>query len=276
MKSVQEPSIRERAIAAGLVLSMLGSAGFMFAFAEQKSIQWEGFALACVFGGLMIAALGWSRWILPQEEVVDLRDTYPQPDEERAGMVNAWEHGRAVTTRKTWLTRMLYGALGLFGLAALFPVGSLGPEPDGALFHTRWKKGDRLQRTDGSFVKASDLNNEATVTVFPEGSIGDSQSMTVLIKLPDGMVKDAPDGYVAYSKMCTHAGCPVALYRSADHRLICPCHQSSFDVTNDASVVSGPADHPLPRLPIEVAADGFLRATGDFPAPVGPGFWEHS
>ena len=276
MKSVHEPSIRERAIAAGLVLSMLGSAGFMLAFALQKSIQWEGFALACVFGGLMIAALGWSRWILPQEEVVDLRDTYPQPDEERAGMVNAWEHGAAATTRKTWLTRMLYGALGLFGLAALFPVGSLGPEPDDALFHTRWKKGDRLQRVDGSFVKASDLNNEATVTVFPEGSIGDSQSMTVLIKLPDGVVKDAPDGYIAYSKMCTHAGCPVALYRSADHRLICPCHQSAFDVTNNASVVSGPADHPLPRLPIEVAADGFLRATGDFPAPVGPGFWEHS
>lgn len=267
---------RERAIAAALVLSMAGSIGFMFAFWKQMSTQVEGFALACVFGGFMIAALGWSEWILPHEQVVDLRDTYPQPPEERAGMVDWWEHSQANITRRKWLTRMLYSALGLFGLAALFPVGSLGPEPDGALFHTRWKRGVRLQRTDGSLVHRGDLNEEAVVTVFPEGSIGDSQSQAVLIKLPDGLVSNAPDGYIVYSKMCTHAGCPVALYRSADRRLICPCHQSVFDVTDNASVVSGPADHPLPRLPIEIAADGYLRATGDFPQPVGPGFWEHA
>ena len=271
-----QPNVRERAIAAGLLLSMLGSVGFMVAYAKQMSTQWEGFALACAFGGFMIAALGWARWILPQEQVVDLRDTYPQPVEERAGMVERWEHGIARVTRRRWLTRMLYTALGVFGIAAIFPVGSLGPEPDGKLFHTRWKRGIRLQRADGSLVRSPDLNDDAVVTVFPENSIGDSQSMAVLLKLPDGVVKDAPQGYVAYSKMCTHAGCPVALYRAADRRLVCPCHQSVFDVTNDAAVVSGPADHPLPRLPIEIGPDGYLRATGDFPAPVGPGFWEES
>ncbi|HLI95099.1 MAG TPA: Rieske 2Fe-2S domain-containing protein [Candidatus Baltobacteraceae bacterium] len=276
MKSLSEPTVRERAIAAGLLLSLLGSVGFMVAFAKQESTQWQGFALACVFGGFMIAALGWSRWILPHEEVVDLRDTVPQPLEDRAQMVSSWEHGMANTTRRTWLTRLLYTALGVFGIAALFPVGSLGPEPDSTLFHTRWKRGDRLQRADGSLVKSGDLNDDTVVTVFPENNIGDSQSMTVLVKLPDGLVADAPQGYIAYSKMCTHAGCPVALYRSIDHRLICPCHQSAFDVTQNASVVSGPADHPLPRLPIEIAADGYLRAKGDFPSPVGPGFWEES
>ncbi|HET6896608.1 MAG TPA: Rieske 2Fe-2S domain-containing protein [Candidatus Baltobacteraceae bacterium] len=271
-----EPNVRDRAIAASLLLSILGSVGFMIAYAKQESTQWEGFALACVFVGFMLAALGWSRWIIPHEQVVDLRDTYPQPVEERAGMVDWWEHGVAKVTRRTWLTRMLYGAIGIFGIAALFPVGSLGPEPDDALFHTRWKRGDRLQRADGALVRAGDLNEEVAVTVFPEGSIGDSQSMTILVKLPDGLVSDAPQGYIAYSKMCTHAGCPVALYRSADHRLICPCHQSAFDVTENAAVVSGPADHPLPRLPIEISQDGYLRAKGDFPEPVGPGFWEHS
>ncbi|HKU66696.1 MAG TPA: Rieske 2Fe-2S domain-containing protein [Candidatus Baltobacteraceae bacterium] len=276
MRAAPEPAIRDRAIAAGLLLSILGSVGFMVAYAKQESTQWEGFALACAFGGFMIAALGWSQWILPHEQVVDVRDTYPQPLEERAGMVDRWEHGIAVAARRTWLLRMLYAALGVFGVAALFPVGSLGPEPDDALFHTRWKRGVRLQRADGSLVRAGDLNDEVAVTVFPEGSIGDSQSMTILVKLPDGLVKDAPQGYIAYSKMCTHAGCPVALYRSVDHRLICPCHQSAFDVTQNASVVSGPADHALPRLPIEIASDGYLRATGDFPEPVGPGFWEHS
>lgn len=272
----REPTVRERAIAAGLLLSIAGSVGFMVAYAKTASTQWEGLGLACVFGGLMIAALGWSRWIIPHEQVVDLRDTYPQPPEERAGMVDWWEHGASRVDRRKWLSRLLYAALGVFGIAALFPLGSLGPEPDGTLFHTRWKKDDRLQRHDGTFVRDGDLNDNAVVTVFPEGAIGDAQSMAVLIKLPDGLVSNAPHGYIVYSKVCTHAGCPVALYRSADHRLVCPCHQSAFDVTNNASVVSGPADHALPRLDIYIASDGYLRARGDFPQPVGPGFWEHS
>lgn len=272
----QEPTIRDRAIAAGLLLSIVGSVGFMIAYAKSMSTQWEGFALACVFGGLMIAALGWSQWILPYEKVVDLRDTYPQPVEERAGMVDWWEHSIAKIKRKKWLTGLLSLAFGAFGIAALFPVAALGPWPGDTLFHTKWKKGSRLQRADGSFVKDGDLNENAVVTVFPEGAIGDARSMAVLIKLSDGLVANAPHGYIVYSKVCTHAGCPVALYRSADHRLICPCHQSSFDVTNNASVISGPADHALPRLDIYIASDGYLRARGDFPDPVGPGFWEHS
>jgi ubiquinol-cytochrome c reductase iron-sulfur subunit len=272
----EQPNIRERSIAAALLLSAAGSVGFMVGYAKQASTQWQGFALAIAFGGFMIAALGWSRWILKQEQVVDLRDTYPQPEHERAQMVEAYEHGIAWVNRRTWLTRMLYAALGVFGLAALFPVGSLGPEPDGALFHTRWKRGDRLQRPDGSLVKAGDLNVDGVVTVFPENSIGDYRSMAVLIRLPDGVGTNTVQGLIAYSKACTHAGCPVALYRSADHRLICPCHQSVFDVADNANVVTGPADHSLPRLPIEISPDGYLRAAGDFLAPVGPGFWEHS
>lgn len=269
-------NIRERAIAAGIVLSMAGSIGFMIAYGRQESTQWQGFALACVFAGFAIAALGWARWILPHEEVVDLRDTAPSPVADRAGQTEAFSHGVAYLTRRRWLTRMAYTALGLFGLAALFPIGSLGPEPDDALFHTRWKRGARLQRADGTLVRASEMNPDSVATVFPEGNIGDSQSMTVLVRLPDGVGKNTVQGYVAYSKMCTHAGCPVALYRASDHQLICPCHQSVFDAADDANVVFGPADHSLPRLPIEVADDGYLHATGDFPDPVGPGFWEHS
>lgn len=248
----------------------------MIAYAYQQSAQWQGFALATVFTGFMIAALGWSRWILKHEEVVDLRDTYPDSVEERGQMVAAYEHGAAQLTRRKWLTRMAYAALGLFGIAALFPVGSLGPEPDDKLFHTRWKRGIRLQRADGSLVHADDVNVDGVVTVFPEGSVGDSQSMTVLIRLPEGVGQNTVQGLVAYSKMCTHAGCPVALYRAADYRLVCPCHQSSFDASNNASVLTGPADHALPRLPLEIAPDGYIIAAGDFPDPVGPGFWEHS
>lgn len=269
-------SVRERAIAGGLLLSTAGSIGFMYGFWQQAGTQWLGFALACAFGGFMIAALGWSRWILPHEQVVDLRDTYPQPAEERAQQVEAFTHGTAQLTRKKWLTRMLYAAFGVFGIAALFPLGSLGPEPDDTLFHTRWKRGLRMQRDDGTIVKADDLNTGAIQTVFPEGSVGDYRSMAVIIRLPEGVGTNTAGGLVVYSKACTHAGCPVALYRAADHRLICPCHQSVFDVADGAKVLEGPADHPLPQLPIEVAADGYVRAQGDFPSPVGPGFWEHS
>lgn len=269
-------SVRERAIAGGLLLSTAGSIGFMYGFWQQAGTQWLGFALACAFAGFMIAALGWSRWILPHEQVVDLRDTYPQPAEERAQQVEAFTHGTAQLTRKKWLTRMLYAAFGVFGIAALFPLGSLGPEPDDTLFHTRWKRGLRMQRDDGTIVKADDLNTGAIQTVFPEGSVGDYRSMAVIIRLPEGVGTNTAGGLVVYSKACTHAGCPVALYRAADHRLICPCHQSVFDVADGAKVLEGPADHPLPQLPIEVAADGYVRAQGDFPSPVGPGFWEHS
>lgn len=274
MKNI--PNVRERAIAGGIALSMCGSIGFMVAYAEQGSTQWEGLALAAVFTGFMIAALGWARWILPQEQVTDIRDTFPQPVEERAAQVEAYAHGVAELTRKTWLTRMVAGAFGLFGLAALFVVGSLGPEPGNTLFHTRWQKGKRLQRADGSFVKVGDINVNAVETVFPDGSIGDYRSMAVAIGLDPGTAKGEVAGLVVFSKACTHAGCPVALYRSADKRLICPCHQSVFDVLNGASVVSGPADHPLPQLPITVASDGYIEAAGDFPAPIGPGFWEES
>jgi ubiquinol-cytochrome c reductase iron-sulfur subunit len=269
-------TVRDRAIAAGLILSMIGSFGFMYAFWKQLSTQWEGFFLACAFAGFSIAALGWARWILPHEQVVDLRDTVPQPVEERAQQVEILSRGVAQVTRKTWLTRMLLAALGIFGIAALFPVGALGPEPDDTLFHTRWKPGDRMQRTDGSLVKADDVNVNGIETVFPEGSIGDYRSMAVLIRLPNGVGTNTTDGLVVYSKACTHAGCPVALYRSQDHRLICPCHQSVFDVADGARVLDGPADHPLPQLPIEISADGYVRARGDFPAPVGPGFWQES
>lgn len=269
-------SVRERAIAASLILSMIGSVLFMYAFWQQKGVQWEGLGLTCTFVGLMFAMMGWFRWILKYEQVVDLRDTYPGPVVDRAGQDEAFSHGIAQTTRKRWLLRMLYGALGVFGVAALFPVGALGPEPDGMLFRTAWRRGKRLVREDGTFVRAGDLNVGAIETVFPEGSIGDYNSMAVIIRLPDGVGDDAVDGLVVFSKACTHAGCPVALYRSADYRLVCPCHQSVFDAANRAAVLAGPADHPLPQLPIALARDGYVHATGNFPAPVGPGFWEES
>ncbi|MBV8198514.1 MAG: Rieske (2Fe-2S) protein, partial [Candidatus Eremiobacteraeota bacterium] len=107
----------------------------------------------------------------------------------------------------------------------------------------------------------------------PQDALEDDPSMATLVRLPNA---DAAEtlGYVAYSRTCTHAGCPVALYRAATRQLICPCHQSVFDVLRNGAVVSGPADRALPQLPIAIGPDGVLRAGGDFTGPVGPGFWE--
>jgi ubiquinol-cytochrome c reductase iron-sulfur subunit len=95
-----------------------------------------------------------------------------------------------------------------------------------------------------------------------------------LLRLPAGRSGWAPRGYIAFSKFCTHAGCPVGLYRASTHKLLCPCHQSTFDVLEGARPVFGPTTRALPQLPLDVDAEGYLRAKGDFSAPVGPGFWE--
>ncbi|HEY8315061.1 MAG TPA: Rieske 2Fe-2S domain-containing protein [Candidatus Baltobacteraceae bacterium] len=268
-------SKRDRGIAASLVIAILGSVAFMVAYGFHRDTQTLGWALAVALAGFMLAALGWGFWIIPPEEVVDVRDDAPSPREVRAAAVGELEQGDREVTRRSVLTRLLLVALGFFGIATLFPIRSLGPAPDGTLFTTKWRRGTRLVRETGEPITKDSLNVGSVVTIFPEGAIGDAQSQAVLIRVPDG-VGQSVDGYLAYSKVCTHAGCPVALYRAATRQLMCPCHQSIFDVADKGRVLSGPADHALPQLPIEIAPDGHLRATGDFPEPVGPGFWERA
>jgi ubiquinol-cytochrome c reductase iron-sulfur subunit len=82
------------------------------------------------------------------------------------------------------------------------------------------------------------------------------------------------DGIVAYSKICTHVGCPVGLYEQQTHHLLCPCHQSTFDVTQDCKVIFGPAHRPLPQLKITVDSEGYLVADAPFREAVGPSFFE--
>jgi ubiquinol-cytochrome c reductase iron-sulfur subunit len=120
------------------------------------------------------------------------------------------------------------------------------------------------------------------LTVFPEGAEGAADAQTLLIhvrsgslKLPPERMAGVPEGtHVAYSKICTHAGCPVGLYRAESQSLICPCHQSQFDVSDGAKPFFGPAARPLPQLPLGVDDQGVLIAQGDFSAPVGPAFWD--
>ncbi|HEY1428830.1 MAG TPA: Rieske 2Fe-2S domain-containing protein [Candidatus Tumulicola sp.] len=264
---------REFAIAAAMVVSIAGSVGFMFAYARNAGTQLEGLTLGIALVGLTFTALGWAFWILDREQTEDARDSFPSDAGDRAAAVAELEAGEAEVSRRGVLVNLLIAALGAFGLATLFPIRSLGPAPGKTLFKTRWASGMLLVRDDGQPIHSADLDVDSAVTVFPQGAVGDSASQAMLVRLPEG-VGNSVRGYVAYSKLCTHAGCPVALYRAPTHQLLCPCHQSLFDAVDGGRVVAGPADHALPQLPIDIDERGFLRATGDFPSPVGPGFWE--
>jgi ubiquinol-cytochrome c reductase iron-sulfur subunit len=179
------------------------------------------------------------------------------------------------------LSRLLALAGGAFGVALLFPIRSLGPTPGDKLRRTSWYEGARLVPPDTEQpLTVRDLAVGGVVTVFPEGTEAQEDSATIVVRvepdlldLPEDRRDWAPEGFIAYSKVCTHVGCPVGLYDEDAHRLVCPCHQSTFDVLRGAEPVAGPAVLPLPQLPLAIDETGELYARGDYPEPVGPSSW---
>lgn len=176
----------------------------------------------------------------------------------------------------------------VLGGSALAVVGVVG---GGAWLHGRsdaraqlrttpWRRGDALVTDDGRPVRAGDLAAGSFLTVWPQHAVGAADAQAVLLRIDPQRLRDqarvartAPDGHVAYSKLCTHMGCPVGLFQQDPDVLVCPCHQAVFDVFDGARPVQGPADRALPQLPLEIDGDGVLRALGDFDGPVGAGWW---
>jgi ubiquinol-cytochrome c reductase iron-sulfur subunit len=193
-----------------------------------------------------------------------------------------------VVKRRQLLGGLFAVGAGIFGIVALFPlVRSLGPLPGKSLETTDWRKDTFLVDSNGRKVHKSTLVTGGIMTVFPRGyqntDSGQAIDQTVLIRVGDvdittqkGRETWAPLGYVAYSKLCTHLGCPVGLYEQQLELLVCPCHQSMFNVRNGAVPQFGPAPRPLPQLPLSIDADGYLRAQAGFDQAVGPGFWERT
>ena len=267
-------------MAVALALSALAGLGLTVVYVQGGQVQLEGALLAVALGGLGIGMILWGKRLLPPEQVTEERDIL-SPGAERRAAEDALAKGEEEIGRRKFLTRLLFSALAALGLAALFPIRSLGPSPGRSLFRTRWRPGARLVDEDGAPVTAGALQVGSVITVYPEGFVGSADSQTLLIRveeelldLPADRMAGAPSGYVAYSKVCTHAGCPVGLYRAETRSLLCPCHQSTFDVLQGAEPVFGPAVRPLPQLPIEIDPEGYLRALGDFSDPIGPGFWD--
>lgn len=261
-------------------LAAAAGVGLLVLYALGGQAQLEGVLLFLLLGGIGFGLILWGKYLFPTEIVTDEREPHESEEAEFEAAAAVLVQGEQQVARRSFLVRMLLGALGALGLAAIFPVRSLGPSPGRSLFVTSWTPGALLVDETGQPVKATDLEVGGVVTVFPEGHISAADSQAILVRvqpdqlrLPAARAAGAPDGLVCYSKLCTHAGCPVGLYLKRFHELQCPCHFSAFNVLDGAEPVFGPAARPLPQLLIEIDPDGFLRAKGDFTAPVGPGFW---
>lgn len=274
---------KEVLIGAVLAASILASAGLGVVYALGGHVQAEGLLLGVALGGIA-AGLGlWARDFMPTEEFSEERPDRTSSEADRQAFAADFEQGGRTVTRRRMLLTLLTGSLGALGAVALFPIRSLGPSPLPELRHTSWRAGVRLVDREGIPIRRDTLQVNGVLTVFPEGTEGpveEAQNQTLLIRTEPGLLRPdaeregwSPEGYVAFSKVCTHAGCPVGLYESETHQLVCPCHQSLFDVTDRAKPVFGPATRALPQLPLEIDDEGFLVAGGDYPEPVGPGFW---
>lgn len=261
-------------------LALLGGAGFLFAYWSGGSNELLGANLALFLAGVGAALVFYSHALMAHREAVELREELASNLEDREAVLQDLRAAGLEVQRRSLLQWIIAGTGVVVAAGIISLLRSLGEPPGPSLFTTIWKRGQRLMTADGKPVAVDSLQPGSSITVFPEGSIGAEEAQTVLLRvkqeslqLPAERSHWAPQGYIAYSRVCTHAGCPVGLFEAESDLLLCPCHQSTFDVLRGAQPTSGPAARPLPQLPLYADVDGTLRAGGGFSVPPGPGFW---
>ena len=301
--------IAERQVA---ILFMLSVAGTLLLIYSYIFIDTDTFIFIPIFGdqnahqlflglGMAISlffigagAIHWAKQLMSDEEVIAQRHEFRSEDQDRSEFIKTVKEGASVAGlgRRPLIKRTLGLAVGLSGLTPILLLRDLGPLPGDELTKTSWKAGTRLVTDPGDRpIKASDLEVGAVAQTLPE-IIGEdkhrklsdiAKDAVLLIRLrPEEFNLDAErlswthEGIIAFSKICSHMGCAVALYEQQTKHLLCPCHQSTFDVTRAAKVIFGPAARPLPQLAITVDSEGYLIARAPFNEPVGPSFWERS
>ena len=285
----------ERQVALLFALSAIASIAFIVGYIAlpldgdmsrlRASNLWLGVALGLGFLGLGVGAIHWSKKVMTTVETV----------QERQEALDAFEAGVDETefTRRKLIRNSLIGAAALLPLPAVILLRDLGPLPGQKLEHTIWHDGVRVV-TDitftpirpedlqlGSIVNAMPENFEELPEHGPERMQERAKVAIILVRIEEDELSVAEgrenwqvNGILAYSKICTHVGCPINLYEQQTHHLLCPCHQSTFDLADNGKVVFGPAARSLPQLPLFVDEEGYLAAQSDFPEPVGPTFWE--
>ncbi|MEU3414493.1 Rieske 2Fe-2S domain-containing protein [Streptomyces sp. NPDC006658] len=296
----------ERAVALLFTVSMLATIGFIVAYLaipNDKSIfvfpighlSAMNFALGLTLGVALFCigagAVHWARTLMSDVEVADDRHPIEASPEVRAKVHADFRQGAAESGfgRRKLIRNTMFGALALVPLSGVMLLGGLGPAPGTTLRHTLWAKGKRLvdMNTDQP-LRPEDVVVGSLTFAKPDGLAERAEDFQdeiakaalMIVRLQPADIKDKREldwshqGIVAYSKICTHVGCPISLYEQQTHHVLCPCHQSTFDLTDGARVIFGPAGHALPQLRIGVDSEGYLQALGDFEEPVGPAFWE--
>jgi ubiquinol-cytochrome c reductase iron-sulfur subunit len=256
-----------------------------------------GLALLCLGVGI----IQWARKLMSDHELVEYRHPVASSPEDREETLAALRTGTEESgiARRPLIRNSLLGAMGALGLVAIIPLRDLGPLPGDKLYHTVWKKGMRVvQDVDGAAIKPSDMEigqlvNAQPEVFFEEDDEGEpiyegvelqtekAKAAVIMVRMQPDDIKPSKgrenwgvNGILCYSKICTHVGCPISLWEQQTHHLLCPCHQSTFDLADNGRVVFGPAARAVPQLPLAVDDEGYLVATSDFTEPVGPSFWE--
>jgi quinol---cytochrome c reductase iron-sulfur subunit len=256
-----------------------------------------GTALAVALLALATGSMIWVRHLTPNIEIVEERHDLASEPADRKAFKRDFAEGAAISqvTKRPLMRRTLLLATAPLALAPLVLLRDLGPLPQTDLRHTVWRKGLRAVTLGGLRpLTPADISTPGSlITVIPQGYQDDDNALAkagvILIKFAPGelhvptnydggtlvsTMNWTVDNIVAYSKICTHVGCPVALYEQTTHHILCPCHQSTFDAANGANVIFGPAARALPQLPLMIDSEGFIAAASDFTQPVGPSFWE--
>ena len=288
-RPAQDPDERrlERIVLALFGVTVACGLALLVVYILGGQTQIEGLLLFGALGALGTGIVVWGQRLIPAQVHIEPREPVGVDPAQIAELEETLTEGAGFTRRRLAAVA-LGGALASLGAALPRPIFSLGPAPGRSLFETSWRAGRRLATQGGPPVVASQVPVGGVLTVFPDGDGSDPNAATLLIRVgsgdaaavaspspaPSGSASPPASEFLALSKICTHAGCPVGLYRSSEHVLICPCHQSEFDVLDGARPINGPAARPLPALPFRLEADGTFTALGDFPEPVGPSFWD--
>ena len=305
-QDLDDARFAEKIVAGCFILAMLAGFGFIAAYLifgvhTITKVAHSNLALGLTMGlsflFLGVGATIWVRRVMPHVDQVEMRHPLRSDTEAREAFSETFADGTAASqfVKRPILRRTLIAATVPVAVAPIVLLRDLGPLPGTSLDHTVWRKGLRLLTYGANQpIRPGDFSSPGgMITVVPDGFQDDfnalAKAAAIIIKFAPGALEFATannqvpgktienwtvDNIVAYSKICTHVGCPAALYEQTTHHILCPCHQSTFDATRGAQVIFGPATRALPQLPMTVDAQGYLVAKSDFTEPVGPSFWE--
>lgn len=301
----------ERQVAGLFTAAMVLTVAFVVAyFAIPKDATiWGWFslnlALGVTLGGALfligIGAIQWAKKLMNDHEMIEMRHPADSSPEDREAALGVLDEGVSDSGfgRRPLIRRSLIGAVAFLGLPTIVLLRDLGPLPGNKLFHTVWRKGMRVVNDVSGLplrpgdIEVGQLVNAEPARFFEVDDHGHrvvegaellqekAKAAVIVVRIrPEDVHPRAGqknwdvDGIMCYSKICTHVGCPISLWEQQTHHLLCPCHQTTYDLAHGGKVIFGPGKRPLPQLPLAVDSDGYLIATSDFREPVGPSFPE--